>query len=271
MKTVTDQVATAFDRMRLIAELRRSRNELELRVKDRTAELERKNRELQEFTYVASHDFTEPLRKIQTFGDLLEAKGSNHLSEEEKDYISRMTGAAGRMQDLLDALLRYSRVETRTEEFRPVRLNDITKDAAGDLEIAIRNAGVQVEIGPLPTIKGDPYQWLQVFQNLISNSTKYHRSEVKPFIKIYAEENEEGCRIFVEDNGIGFDDKYLDKIFKPFQRLHGKNEYPGTGIGLAICKKIVERHDGTITAESTPGKGSTFIVTLPLDRFRKDS
>ncbi|RJR31371.1 MAG: GAF domain-containing protein [Desulfobacteraceae bacterium] len=271
MKTVTDQVATAFDRMRLIAELGRSRNELELRVRERTAELERKNRELQEFAYVASHDLTEPLRKIRTFGDLLEAKGSNHLSEEEKDYISRMTGAADRMKEILDALFRYSRVETRTEEFRPVRLNDIAKDAAGDLEIAIRDAGVRVEIGSLPTIKGDPYQWLQVFQNLIANSAKYHRSEVQPFVKIYAEENEEECRIFVEDNGIGFDEKYLGKLFQPFKRLHGKNEYPGTGIGLAICRKIVERHGGTITAKSTPGKGATFILTLPMNQSQEKS
>jgi PAS domain S-box-containing protein len=244
--------------------LRKAHDELELRVKERTAELEHKNRELQEFAYVASHDLAEPLRKIQTFGDLLKARCADHLCEQERDYVSRMTGAAVRMQELLDALLRYSRVETQARDLVPVNLEDIVRTVTTDLEVSIKKTGVQVEIGPLPIINGDPYQWRQVFQNLIGNSAKYHRSEVKPFIKIYGEEIERAYNIFVEDNGIGFDEKYLDKIFEPFQRLHGKHEYPGTGIGLAICKKIVERHRGTITARSIPGKGSTFIVTLPV-------
>jgi signal transduction histidine kinase len=246
-------------------EIRRSRDELEVRVRERTAELECRNRELQEFSYVASHDLSEPLRKIQTFGSLLEAKSANLMDEQSRDYVSRMTGAANRMQELLDALLRYSRVDTKGQEFRPARLHDVVKDVTGDLEVEIRKVGAHVEIGPLPSVNGDPNQLQQLFQNLIANALKYHRSEARPRIKIFAEEDKGDYRIFVEDNGIGFDEKYLGKIFQPFQRLHGKNEYSGSGIGLAICKKIIERHGGTITAKSTPGKGSTFIVTLPVN------
>jgi signal transduction histidine kinase len=256
------QASDIIDRAQHEEALRRSRDELELRVRERTAELARKNQELQEFAYVASHDLTEPLRKILTFGDLLKTKSAS-LGEQESDYVSRMTGAANRMQELLDALLRYSRIETQARDFVPVKLHDIVHTVTADLEVSIKKIGAQLEIGFLPVINCDPYQWRQVFQNLIANALKYHRSEVRTIIKVYGEEREGTCRILVEDNGIGFDEKYLDKIFQPFQRLHGRNEYPGTGTGLAICKKIVERHGGTITARSTPGKGSTFIVTLP--------
>jgi PAS domain S-box-containing protein len=247
-----------------ITETRRSRGELELRVQERTAELELRNRELQEFAFVASHDLSEPLRKVQTFGSLLMERSSDRLGEKEKDYISRMAGAADRMQELLDALLWYSRVGTKGQEFRSAKLNDVAKDAANDLEIQLRETGARVEIGPLPTVNGDPYQLRQLFQNLIANAVKYHRLDVKTIIKIYGEGDDGTGRIFVEDNGIGFDQKYLAKIFQPFQRLHGRKEYTGVGIGLAICRKIVERHGGTITAKSTPGKGSTFIVSLPV-------
>ena len=244
-------------------ELRKYRDELEERVRQRTSALERKNQELQEFAFVASHDLSEPLRKIQGFGSLLKERASDRLSEIEKDYISRMAGSANRMQELLDALLRYSRVETKGQEFRPTRLQDVLKDLMEDLDHPIQKIAARVEIGPLPVVMGDPYQLRQLFQNLISNALKYHRTEAETHIKIFAKEGNGAPRILVEDNGIGFDEKYLDRIFRPFQRLHGRNEYPGLGIGLSICKKIVERHGGTITARSTPGKGSTFIVRLP--------
>ncbi|PKN30900.1 MAG: hypothetical protein CVU64_01095 [Deltaproteobacteria bacterium HGW-Deltaproteobacteria-21] len=251
------------ERIRAEEALRKAHNQLELRVKERTAELERKNQELQEFAFVASHDLAEPLRKIQTFGDLLKAKSADHLCEQERDYVSRMSGAAGRMQELLDALLRYSRIETQGRDPVPLKLEEIVRTVTADLEVAIKKIGAHVEIGMLPIITGDPYQWRQIFQNLIANAVKYHRSEVKTIIKIHGEENNGTDHLFVEDNGIGFDEKYLDKIFLPFQRLHGKHEYPGTGIGLAICKKIIERHGGKITAKSAPGKGSTFIIEVP--------
>ncbi|RJR38409.1 MAG: PAS domain S-box protein [Desulfobacteraceae bacterium] len=252
------------ERKRMEEDLRRSRDELESRVRERTIELESKNRELREFTYAASHDLNEPLRKIQVFGDLLTKTSANRLGEQGREFVSRMTGAANRMQMLLEALLRYSRLETRGGDFKRLKLNDVVKGAAADLEIALRDAGAQLKIGSLPSVIGDPYQLRQVFQNLIGNAAKYHRSEVKPLIKIYGEEYEGAYHILVEDNGIGFDEKYSDKIFQPFQRLHGKHEYPGTGIGLSICRKVVESHGGTIKAKSTIGKGSTFIITLPV-------
>jgi PAS domain S-box-containing protein len=250
------------ERVRAQEELRKAHDQLELRVRERTAELVRKNRELQDFAFVASHDLSEPLRKIQTFGDLLNIKGANCLGEAEKDYVSRMTGAANRMQELLNALLAYSRLDTKAQGFTNLNLDEIVRDAVSDLDVTIGRIGARVEIGPLPSVNGDPVQLRQLFQNLIANALKYSRSDPKPFVRIHGEKNHDYCRILVEDNGIGFDEKYLDKIFQPFQRLHGRNEYSGTGMGLAICRRIVERHHGVITARSTPGKGSTFIITL---------
>jgi len=255
-------------RRRMEEELRKSRDELEFRVEERTAELQRRNQELQEFAFIASHDLREPLRKIQVFGSFLEEKGTA-FDEQSRGYVSRMTGAANRMEQLLEALQRYSWLDTG-QQFGPVKLDEIARDAAKDLELAIGQVGARVEIGPLPTVCGDPYQLRLLFQNLIENAIKYHRPEVASLVKIHGEENEREARIFVEDNGIGFDEKYLEKIFRPFQRLHGKHEYPGTGIGLTICRKIVERHGGEITARSVPGKGSTFILTLPLAQTDTD-
>jgi signal transduction histidine kinase len=236
---------------------------LECRIRERTAELERRSRELQEFAFVAAHDLSEPLRKIKTLGSFLEVK-SAELGKKERDYISRMTRSATRMQELLDALLRYSQIDTRGEEFIPTRLDEVVQEVTNDLEMEVRQVGADVEIGSLPVVFGDPSQLRQLFQNLVANALKYRRSGVTPHIKIYGGEDDGGCRVIVEDNGIGFDEKYLDKIFQPFQRLHGKNEYSGTGIGLAICKKILDRHGGTITAISTPGKGSAFVMTFSV-------
>jgi PAS domain S-box-containing protein len=245
--------------------------ELDLRVRERTAELERKNRELQEFAFVASHDLSEPLRKIQTFGSLLFSNKAAQLDHEARDYVSRMTKAANRMQELLEALLRYSRVETKGKKFKPTNLNDVVRRAASDLEVLIREAGARIEISTLPSVDGDEAQLRQLFQNFIINALKYRREGAPPFIRIYGEEEDGRIRAYVEDDGIGFDEKYLEKIFQPFQRLHGRSEYPGLGMGLAICRKIVERHGGTITARSTPGSGSTFIVTLPVSPAKSSS
>ncbi len=251
-------------RLRRTLELEQMNEILEERVRERTAELERSNKELREFTMVASHDLSEPLRKIQTFGSLLQARVSERLDDSSRDHLSRMVGAANRMQELLKALFKYSRLETRGEGFGPARLGEVVQGAAGDLDEAIRKAEARVEIGPLPTITGDPDQLRHLFQNLIANAVEYSRPGVRTVVRIYGEESGGQCRVFVEDNGIGFEEKYLDKIFQPFQMLHGRGKYPGIGIGLAVCKKIVERHGGTVTARSTPGKGSVFMVTLPV-------
>ncbi len=233
--------------------------------------LELSNRGLQDFAFIASHDLQEPLRKIQAFGNMLEKKNAAELSDEGRDYLGRIIRAATRMSDMVKGLLDYSRINTREEPCAAVDLNLLVKEVQNDIEISIETTGARFEVGRLPTLQADSNQMRRLFQNLIGNALKFHGEE-KPVIKIYAKPAEDGpemCpggrahRIFIEDNGIGFDEKYLDRMFTLFQRLHGRSDYEGTGMGLAICRKIVERHHGTITARSEPQRGATFIVSLP--------
>jgi PAS domain S-box-containing protein len=268
MKTVTDQVAVAMERIRLIGQLQESRDTLEARVQERTAELERKNRDLQEFTFIASHDLQEPLRKICTFGDMLLKSVSASLDPRSLDFLNRMQKATMRMRNLLGSLLSYSRVTSKGGALSKTLLSEAVEEALSNLEIMIKERGALVEVGDLPVLEADGVQMIQVFQNLISNALKYQSNGNRPRVKIYASMIKKDrlgkiFRIFVEDNGIGFAEKHRDRIFAPFQRLHGKDGYEGVGMGLAICKKIVERHGGKITAKSTPGKGSVFIIELP--------
>ncbi|HWM90380.1 MAG TPA: ATP-binding protein [Thermoanaerobaculia bacterium] len=234
-------------------------------------ELKRSNRELEDFASVASHDLQEPLRKITAFGDRLKGRCGDSLDEKGSDYLERMQKAASRMQTLIHDLLAYSRVTTRAQPFAPVSLKVVTQEVLSDLELRIEKSGARVEVGELPTIEADPLQMRQLLQNLLSNALKFQRPGEPPVIQV------EGtridgilCRIEVRDNGIGFDEKYLDRLFKPFQRLHGQSAYEGTGIGLAICQKIAERHGGSITAASAPGQGARFDVTLPLEQPEGD-
>jgi light-regulated signal transduction histidine kinase (bacteriophytochrome) len=250
-------------------------------LKNYAAKLERSNRELQDFAYVASHDLQEPLRKIKAFGDRLKARCTGALDERGLDYLDRMQSAAQRMQNLINALLAYSRVTTQAQPFVPVDLAQVTQEVLLDLEMRVEQTGGRVETGDLPTLEADPIQMRQLLQNLIGNALKFHRQDETPVVKVYARSpdnqirepfgathDDEMCQIVVQDNGIGFDEKYLDRIFQVFQRLHGRGEYEGTGIGLATCRKIVERHGGHITATSTPGQGATFFVTLPIKQRR---
>lgn len=250
--------------------LRRAKDELEIRVLERTADLERRNQELQEFAFVASHDLQEPLRKIQTFGDLLGTKSAS-LGAESQDYILRMQKAAASMQKLLESLLAYSRVTMKVEPFVETDLKRSVQGALSNLEVVITQNGALIKADDLPTIEADRSQMIQLFQNLLANALKFRRENEIPRVSIYSHKTRKKGKleICVEDNGIGFDEKYLDKIFVPFQRLHGRGAYEGVGMGLAICKKIVERHGGEITAKSEPGKGSAFIVTLPAIRRKK--
>jgi signal transduction histidine kinase len=260
-------------------ELAHANDQLEGRVASRTADLaeaneslHRSNRELEQFASVASHDLQEPLRKIQAFGDRLQTRFADQLGEQGRDYLARMLASATRMRSLIDALLTFSRVTTKAQPFTPVNLASIAEDVLSDLEDRIQRMGGRVEVGPLPSLEADALQMRQLLQNLVGNGLKFARPDTPPVVKLksrmlnHAQENGAipRCEITVADNGIGFEEVYLDRIFELFQRLHGRQEYEGTGMGLAICRKIVERHGGTITAESSPGRGATFRVTLPL-------
>jgi signal transduction histidine kinase len=240
------------------------------RLRRHTQELERSNRELRDFTYVATHDLREPLRKIQTFNDLVKDESGDRLSERSLDFLERAINAAGRMQSLIDALLEYSSLSMGRKPFPQTDLSAVAREVVEDLSVRITDTGGRIDMGDLPAIEADPTQMRQLFQNVISNALKYHRAGVLPEIRVRSRKvrdpgnGKEMCEISISDNGIGFDEQYLGKIFTPFQRLHGKTEYEGTGIGLAICRRIVESHSGAITARSTPGEGSTFIIALPV-------
>jgi PAS domain S-box-containing protein len=236
-----------------------------------TSQLERSNRELQDFAYVASHDLQEPLRKIVVFGERLKEKSSETLAPESLDYLERMQKAAGRMQVLINDLLTFSRVTTKAHPFAPVNLAETASEVVNDLEGRIELVKGRVEVGPLPVIDADGLQMRQVLQNLIGNALKFRRPEEPPVVKVEAQiipdpgtPAKKLCRLTVSDNCIGFDEKYLDRIFNVFQRLHSRNEYEGTGMGLAIVRKIALYHGGDITAKSKPGQGATFILTLPV-------
>ncbi len=217
-------------------------------------ELTRSNEELKQFAFVASHDLQEPLRKIKSFGDRLKTTCGDTLTEQGHDYLERMQNAASRMQTLIEDLLTLSRVTTRAQPFVSVNLTKIAQEVLFDLELYVQQTGGSVEIGELPIIEADPLQMRQLLQNLIGNALKFHRPQILPVIKIYSQflnnqadnifANSELCQIIVEDNGIGFEEKYFNRIFNVFQRLHSSIEYEGTGIGLAICRKIIERHHG---------------------------
>ena len=238
----------------------------EVNLKIYAAKLEQSNRDLQEFAYIASHDLQEPLRKVLAFGDRLLSKYGDVLDETGRDYLKRMRDASQRMQTLINDLLSFSRVTTRAQPFTVVDMNLLTDEVISDLEYQIDRTLGRVEVGNLPVIEADPTQMHQLLQNLITNALKFHQEGIAPVIQVSSQLMDGKCQINVKDNGIGFDTQYLDRIFKPFQRLHGREEYEGSGMGLAICRRIVERHSGEITAISAPGEGSTFIVTLPINQ-----
>jgi signal transduction histidine kinase len=251
------------------------RKRTEEKLEQFTRELERSNRELQDFAFVASHDLQEPLRKIQAFGDRLKSKYGASLNEDGNDYLERMGSAARRMHTLINDLLTYSRVTTKAQPFVEVNLDEIAREVLTDLEIRVQQTGGRVALEGLPSIEADALQMRQLLQNLIGNALKFHRPDVAPQVTIRSRilnreeaglvesKAEEVCELKIEDQGIGFDEKYLDRIFTPFQRLHARTDYEGTGMGLAVCRKIVERHGGTITAQSVVGQGTTFVVMLP--------
>ena len=234
----------------------------QLSLEKAVAELRRSNQELEQFAYVASHDLQEPLRKIASFCSLLETRYAERLDERGSVYLHYIVDGATRMQALVNDLLLYSRVTTRGAEFAPAAMDDALREALTNLELAVAESGAQVSFDPLPRVVGDAAQLARVFQNLIGNAIKY-RGEAAPRIHVGAAEESGEWMFFVRDNGIGIAPEYAERIFVIFQRLHTREEYGGTGIGLAVCKKIVERHGGRIWVESTAGRGATFRFSLP--------
>jgi light-regulated signal transduction histidine kinase (bacteriophytochrome) len=253
-----------------VGELESLNETLEAKVEERTelahrrlAEVQRSNSELEQFASVAAHDLQEPLRKIRMYGERLGER--SELGDESRADVARMDAAALRLQRLIDDLLDLARVNSRGRELVPVALDAVAAEALSDLDARLNEVGARVEIGELPTILGDQAQIRRVLQNLLSNALKFHREDVPLRVRVSSELLGDGrCAILVEDNGIGFEDQYAERIFGAFQRLHGRTAYDGTGIGLSIARKIAWRHGGDITASGVPGEGATFRLTLPL-------
>jgi signal transduction histidine kinase len=277
----TEELASAIEELSATNEELITNNEAYAAINEELAEanalLKRSNENLEQFAYVASHDLQEPLRKIQQFGDLLKTRLAG-VNDEERSYLERMQSAAARMSVLIRDLLEFSRIATQRDTNAPVALNLEVEEVATDLELILAETQARLEVGALPIVEGDRRQLRQLFQNLLSNALKFRRPGVTPHIQIKSRQVAAArlppllkpartaltyYQIDVIDNGIGFNDKYVDRIFQVFQRLHGKNQYAGTGIGLAICEKVATNHGGAITATSQPGQGATFSVFLP--------
>jgi light-regulated signal transduction histidine kinase (bacteriophytochrome) len=227
-----------------------------------TQELKRSNEELQQFAYVASHDLQEPLRMVTSYMQLLQQRYKEQLDPDAQEFISYAVDGASRMKSLIQDLLTYSRVETAAREFSTVDMNDVVKTVQRHLRFTLEETGTSLTNDELPKIRADEQQITQLFQNLISNAIKF-RSDQAPHVHVGVKREGRFWQFCVQDNGIGIDQQYYQRIFIIFQRLHNRSKYPGTGIGLAICKKVVERHGGNIWVESTPGQGTTFYFTLP--------
>jgi len=253
-------------------ELRRANATLEQRVEERTRELNerakdlaRSNSELQQFAYVASHELQEPLRMVTSFTQLLAKRYKGKLDGDAQEFIHYAVDGAMRMQALISDLLSYSRVGTQEKPFESVACDAVLDRVLQNLKIAIDESGAQVYRQALPEVTGDPQQLGQLFQNLLSNAIKFHKND-PPRVHVSAKRNGGDWTISVEDNGIGISAEHQDRIFVIFQRLHTKSEYSGTGIGLAVCKKIVERHGGRIWMEASAEKGATFCFTIPASQ-----
>lgn len=264
IQDLADRAALAISVARLFRSLRREldlREKAENEMKSYAAELERSNAELEQFAYVASHDLREPLRSMDGFLRLLARKYKGRFDEKADRFRESALAGAERMQKIIDDLLEFSRVSTKARAFEPTDSGAALSQALENLAAAVNETRASVSLGQMPVVTADPVQLGQVFQNLIANAIKFRAAERRPVVNVSAEEREDEWVFLVEDNGIGIDPGYRDKIFEMFQRLHF--EYPGTGIGLAVCKKIVERHGGRIWVESIPGAGSTFYFTIP--------
>jgi PAS domain S-box-containing protein len=241
------------------------RKQAEAALHEAHEELKRSNSELEQFAYVASHDLQEPLRMVSSYTQLLGRRYGDKFDADAREFMAYIVDAAARMKQLIEDLLAYSRVGTKSKDFKPVALDKPLARAIGNLKAAIDESGAQVTHDPLPTLQADEVQLAQLFQNLMGNALKFRGASV-PRIHVAVSDKQNFVEFQVLDNGIGIEPQYFERIFMVFQRLHDKGEYPGTGIGLAICKKVVERHGGQMRVESKPGEGSAFIFTLPKER-----
>jgi light-regulated signal transduction histidine kinase (bacteriophytochrome) len=241
------------------------------RLRAAAADLARSNAELEQFAYVASHDLQEPLRMVASYTQLLARRYQGKLDQDADEFIGFAVDGARRMQELINDLLTYSRVGTRALILVEVDTARVVDQVVSDLAAAIQDSNATVTRDDLPTLCGDLTQFHQLFQNLIANAIKFHRPDERPRVHISAAHSHGAWTFRVTDNGIGIEPQYLERIFALFQRLHSRAEYPGTGIGLAICKKVVERHRGEIQVESALGHGTTFVFTLPVVRAEKES
>lgn len=266
LTALRDESGILLGYVNVVRDATQQRASVEL-IEKRSAALSSSNTELAQFAYVASHDLSAPLHKVKAFADRLKEKLAGKLDEEGSDYMKRMLRAVDGMQSLIDALLELARVTTRGGAAEVVDLGALAKDVVEGLDLAVANAKARVEIGPLPRINADPLQMRQLLQNLISNALKFRRPGVRPEVRVCGKATGDGlCEVTVSDNGIGFEMKHAERIFQPFQRLNGRFEYEGSGMGLAICQKIAARHGGTISATSKPGHGAEFKVVLPISQ-----
>ena len=245
------------------------RKKIEEEIKQKSEELARSNMELEQFAYVASHDLQEPLRTIYNFVGLLDKKYSEKADDDTKEYFKFIVNATSKMQNLIKDLLEFSRVG-KNMLFTAVDCNKILKEVISFLDISIKESNAKITSGTLPVLQGNETELKRLFQNLISNALKFHKKDVSPEITISVEEKEKEYLFAIRDNGIGIEEKYINKLFIIFQRLNTVEEYPGTGIGLATCKKIVTLHGGKIWVESKLGEGSTFYFTLPKENQIKN-
>ncbi|HEY3421329.1 MAG TPA: ATP-binding protein [Methanomassiliicoccales archaeon] len=259
VESAKSRIRTSAQLIGVIVEKHYAEAELEMRAK----ELSRSNKELEQFAYVASHDLKEPLRMVSSYLSLLEKRYKDRLDEEANEYIGFAVDGAQRMNDLVDGLLTYSRIDRSTTPFEQVDLEEVFQIATTNLEVSIRDSGTVLSHDVLPQVLGDRRQLIQLFQNLMSNALKFQNGNV-PQVQVSSQAEGKDWRISIKDNGIGISPEHSERIFQMFRRLHTRDEYPGNGMGLAISKKIVERHGGRIWFESEPNKGTTFIFTIPV-------
>ncbi|QDU95267.1 sensor histidine kinase [Lignipirellula cremea] len=254
-------IDNAIEKVALTSTIRRQQKQLQLHAE----QLERRNEELQQFAYSVSHDLQEPLRSIGGFASLLTSDYQQSLDDRGRDFLQIINHCAGQLQQMIDDLLEYSRIQTEAKRFRPIDVNGVLVDVKNNLFKRISENKAVITSDPLPTLEADPSQMRQLFQNLIGNAIKFRREE-RPQVHVSAEPWENGWLFSVSDNGIGIEPRFLARVFEVFRRLHTRAEFDGTGIGLSVCRRVVERHQGKIWVESTPGKGSVFYFTLPNDQ-----